>query len=117
MSIETTQGVRQHPLIDLFVERLDIHHSVEEGSSNLSQVTNNKAMGYLNKVCHYNRDGKSYTGTIIGQKGEEDFLLITVAPFAHNHTSYDKCIEFGFVLSIDKDDYIKQSKNPHFYFI
>ena len=90
---------------------------MEDGSSNLSQVTNNKAMGYLNKVCHYNRDGKSYTGTIIGQKGEEDFLLITVAPFAHNHTSYDKCIEFGFVLSIDKDDYIKQSKNPHFYFI
>lgn len=74
-------------------------------------------MGYLNKVCHYNRDGKSYTGTIIGQKGEEDFLLITVAPFAHNHTSYDKCIEFGFVLSIDKDDYIKKSKKKCFYFI
>ena len=51
------------------------------------------------------------------REGEEDFLLITVASFAHNHTPYDKCIEFGFVLSIDKDDYIKQSKNPHFYFI
>ena len=71
-------------------------------------------MGYLNKVCHYNRDGKSYTGTIIGQKGENDFLLITVASFAHNHTSYDKCIEYGFVLSIDKDEYIEKVKTSVF---
>lgn len=74
-------------------------------------------MRYLNKVCHYNRDGKSYTGTIIGQKGEEDFLLITVAPFAHNHASYDKCIAYGFVLSIDKDEYIEKRKDECFYFI
>ena len=74
-------------------------------------------MRYLNKVCQYNRDGKSYTGTIIGQKGEEDFLLITVAPFAHNHNSYDKCIAYGFVLSIDKDEYIEKSKDECFYFI
>ena len=40
-----------------------------------------------------------------------------MAPFAHNHTSYDMCIEYGFVLSIDKDEYIRQSRNPHFYFI
>ena len=74
-------------------------------------------MGYLNKVCHYNRDGKSYTGTIIGQKGENDFLLITVASFAHNHTPYDKCIANGFVLSIDRDEYIEKSKDECFYFI
>ena len=40
-----------------------------------------------------------------------------MAPFAHNHISYDRCIEYGFVLSIDKDEYIRQSRNPHFYFI
>ena len=74
-------------------------------------------MEYLNKVCCYEHDSKLYTGTIIGQRGEEDFLLSTVAPFAHNHTSYDMCIEYGFVLSIDKDEYIRQSRNPHFYFI
>ena len=74
-------------------------------------------MEYLNKVCSYNSNGKIYTGTIIGQRGEEDFLLSTVAPFAHNHISYDMCIEYGFVLSIDKDEYIRQSRNPHFYFI
>ena len=74
-------------------------------------------MRYLNKVCSYNKSGKLYTGTIIGQKGEEDFLLITVAPFAHNHASYDKCIAYGFVLSIDKDEYIEKSKDESFYFI
>ena len=74
-------------------------------------------MRYLNKVCQYNRNGKSYTGTIIGQKGVNDFLLITVASFAHNHTSYDKCIAYGFVLSIDKDEYIEKSKDECFYFI
>ena len=74
-------------------------------------------MRYLNKVCAYNKSGKLYEGTIIGQKGEEDFLLITVAPFAHNHTSYDKCIAYGFVLSIDKDEYIEKSKDECFYFI
>ena len=74
-------------------------------------------MRYLNKVCSYNKSGKLYEGTIIGQKGEEDFLLITVAPFAHNHTSYDQCIAYGFVLSIDKDEYIEKSKDECFYFI
>ena len=74
-------------------------------------------MEYLNKVCYYEHDSKLYTGTIIGQRGEEDFLLSTVAPFAHNHTSYDMCIEYGFVLSIDKDEYIKKSKEKCFYFI
>ena len=74
-------------------------------------------MEYLNKTCSYNKEGKLYTGTIIGQRGEEDFLLSTVAPFAHNHTSYDMCIEYGFVLSIDKDEYIKKSKEKCFYFI
>ena len=74
-------------------------------------------MGYLNKVCSYNKSGKLYEGTIIGQKGEEDFLLITVASFAHNHTPYDKCIAYGFVLSIDRDEYIEKSKDECFYFI
>ena len=74
-------------------------------------------MGYLNKTCSYTKEGKLYKGTIIGQKGEEDFLLITVAPFAHNHTSYDECIAYGFVLSIDKDEYIEKSKDECFYFI
>ena len=74
-------------------------------------------MRYLNKVCSYNESGKLYEGTIIGQKGENDFLLITVASFAHNHIPYDKCIEYGFVLSIDKDEYIEKSKDECFYFI
>ena len=74
-------------------------------------------MEYLNKTCSYNKEGKLYKGIIIGQKGEEEFLLITVASFAHNHTTYDKCIEYGFVLSIDKDEYIKKSKKKCFYFI
>ena len=74
-------------------------------------------MGYLNKTCSYTKEGKLYKGTIIGQKGEEDFLLITVASFAHNHTPYDKCIAYGFVLSIDKDEYIEKSKDECFYFI
>ena len=73
-------------------------------------------MGYLNKICSYTKEGKLYKGTIIGEKGE-DLLVITVAPFAHNHTSYDECIEFGFVLSIDKDEYIEKSKDECFYFI
>ena len=73
-------------------------------------------MGYLNKTCYYNKEGKLYTGTIIGEKGE-DLLVITTAPFAHNHTSYSRCIEYGFVLSIDKDEYIKKSKKKCFYFI
>ena len=73
-------------------------------------------MGYLNKICSYTRDGKIYTGTIIGEKGK-DLLVITVAPFAHNRASYSRCIEYGFVLSIDKDEYIKKSKEKCFYFI
>ena len=73
-------------------------------------------MGYLNKICSYTKEGKLYKGTIIGEKGE-DLLVITVAPFAHNHTSYDECIEFGFVLSIDRDEYIEKSKDECFYFI
>ena len=73
-------------------------------------------MGYLNKTCYYNKGGKLYKGTIIGEKGE-DLLVITVAPFAHNHTTYSRCIEYGFVLSIDKDEYIKKSKEKCFYFI
>lgn len=73
-------------------------------------------MGYLNKTCYYNKGGKLYKGTIIGEKGE-DLLVITTAPFAHNHTTYSRCIEYGFVLSIDKDEYIKKSKEECFYFI
>ena len=74
-------------------------------------------MEYLNKTCSYNKDGKLYKGTIIGQRGGEEFLLITVASFAHNHTPYDRCIEYGFVLSIDRDEYIEKSKDKCFYFI
>ena len=74
-------------------------------------------MEYLNKTCSYNKDGKLYKGTIIGQRGGEEFLLITVASFAHNHTPYDRCIEYGFVLSIDRDEYIEKSKKKCFYFI
>ena len=44
-------------------------------------------MGYLNKTCSYTKEGKLYKGTIIGEKGE-DLLVITTAPFAHNHTFY-----------------------------
>ena len=73
-------------------------------------------MRYLNKVCSYNKSGKLYEGTIIGEKGE-DLLVITTAPFAHNHVSYDKCIAYGFVLSIDKDEYIEKRKDECFYFI
>ena len=73
-------------------------------------------MGYLNKICSYTKEGKLYKGTIIGEKGE-DLLVITVAPFAHNHTSYDECIAYGFVLSIDRDEYIEKSKDECFYFI
>ena len=73
-------------------------------------------MEYLNKICYYNKGGKLYKGTIIGEKGE-DLLVITVAPFAHNHTTYSMCIKYGFVLSIDKDEYIKKSKKKCFYFI
>jgi hypothetical protein len=73
-------------------------------------------MGYLNKTCSYTSHGKIYTGTIIGERGE-DLLVITVAPFAHNHTTYSMCIKYGFVLSIDKDEYIKKSKEKCFYFI
>ena len=73
-------------------------------------------MGYLNKICSYNKEGKLYKGIIIGEKGG-DLLVITVAPFAHNHTTYSRCIEYGFVLSIDKDEYIKKSKEKCFYFI
>ena len=73
-------------------------------------------MEYLNKTCSYNKEGKLYKGTIIGQSGEV-LLVITEAPFAHNHTPYDKCIEYGFVLSIDKDEYIEKSKDECFYFI
>ena len=73
-------------------------------------------MEYLNKTCYYNKGGELYKGTIIGEKGE-DLLVITVAPFAHNHTTYSRCIEYGFVLSIDKDEYIKKSKKKCFYFI
>ena len=73
-------------------------------------------MEYLNKTCYYNKGGKLYKGTIIGEKGK-DLLVITVAPFAHNHTTYSRCIEYGFVLSIDKDEYIKKSKKKCFYFI
>ena len=73
-------------------------------------------MGYLNKTCSYTSNGKIYTGTIIGEKGE-DLLVITAAPFAHNHTTYSMCIKYGFVLSIDKDEYIKKSKEKCFYFI
>ena len=74
-------------------------------------------MRYLNKTCSYTKEGKLYEGIIIGQKGEEDFLVITVAPFAHNHTTYSRCIEYGFVLSIDEDEYIEKSKDECFYFI
>ena len=42
-------------------------------------------MGYLNKTCSYTKEGKLYKGTIIGEKGEV-LLVITTAPFAHNHT-------------------------------
>ena len=70
-------------------------------------------MGYLNKTCSYTKEGKLYKGTIIGEKGE-DLLVITTAPFAHNHTPYDKCIEYGFVLSIDKDEYIEKVKTSVF---
>ena len=73
-------------------------------------------MGYLNKTCSYTKEGKLYKGTIIGEKGE-DLLVITTAPFAHNYASYDKCIAYGFVLSIDKDEYIEKSKDECFYFI
>ena len=73
-------------------------------------------MGYLNKTCSYNKEGKLYKGTIIGEKGE-DLLVITEAPFAHNHITYSMCIDYGFVLSIDKDEYIKESKKKCFYFI
>ena len=73
-------------------------------------------MEYLNKTCSYNKEGKLYTGTIIGEKGE-DLLVITTAPFAHNHTSYSRCIEYGFVLSIDENEYRKKSKRECFYFI
>ena len=65
-------------------------------------------MEYLNKTCSYNKEGKLYTGTIIGEKGE-DLLVITTAPFAHNYTSYSRCI--------NKDEYIKKSKKKCFYFI
>ena len=73
-------------------------------------------MEYLNKTCSYNKEGKLYKGTIIGQSSEV-LLVITEAPFAHNRTPYDKCIEYGFVLSIDKDEYIEKSKDECFYFI
>lgn len=73
-------------------------------------------MEYLNKICSYTRDGKIYTGTIVGEKGEE-LLVITTAPFAHNHTTYSRCIEYGFVLSIDENEYRKKSKRECFYFI
>lgn len=70
-------------------------------------------MEYLNKTCYYNKESELYKGTIIGEKGE-DLLVITVAPFAHNHTTYSRCIEYGFVLSIDKDEYIKKVKRSVF---
>ena len=73
-------------------------------------------MEYLNKTCSYNKEGKLYKGTIIGQSGEV-LLVITEAPFAHNRTPYSRCIDYGFVLSIDKDEYIKKSKKKCFYFI
>ena len=73
-------------------------------------------MGYLNKTCYYNKGGKLYKGTIIGEKGE-DLLVITTAPFAHNNTTYSRCIEYGFVLSIDENEYRKKSKEKCFYFI
>ena len=73
-------------------------------------------MGYLNKTCSYTKEGKLYKGTIIGEKGE-DLLVITTAPFAHNHTPYSRCIEYGFVLSIDENEYRKKSKKKCFYFI
>ena len=73
-------------------------------------------MEYLNKTCSYTKEGKLYKGTIIGEKGE-DLLVITTAPFAHNHTPYSRCIEYGFVLSIDENEYRKKSKKKCFYFI
>ena len=73
-------------------------------------------MRYLNKTCYYTKEGKLYKGTIIGEKGE-DLLVITTAPFAHNHIPYSRCIEYGFVLSIDENEYRKKSKKKCFYFI
>lgn len=73
-------------------------------------------MGYLNKTCYYTKNDKLYKGTIVGQS-RETLLVITDAPFAHNGTPYSRCIEYGFVLSIDKDEYIKKSKKKCFYFI
>ena len=70
-------------------------------------------MEYLNKTCSYNKEGKLYTGTIIGEKGE-DLLVITTAPFAHNYTSYSRCIKYGFVLSIDENEYRKKVKESVF---
>ena len=70
-------------------------------------------MEYLNKTCSYNKEGKLYKGTIIGQS-DEFLLVITEAPFAHNRTPYSRCIEYGFVLSIDKDEYIKKVKRSVF---